>query len=415
VTERAPFVVREYEEVTVELSFAEQRALRALAGNRLVVLPGDSPGSWRVRAGSYVGTVAVAGVRILIKPKVTTANLFHLLEAGGEALDTGPEIFDYDVTGDLLPAFATFYARHLEATLGHGIVRAYCPVDERLVAIRGRIDVRAQLSNLGLPLPVACRFDDYSADITLNRVVKAAALRLIRLPGVTTATRRALLQLLGRLEEVGPASDVDLRAPTSFNRLNAHYRGVERLARLVLQGSSLIDATGAAGAAVFLLDMNKLFEEFVEARLGHYLDGRLRVVAQRPTMLDAAGHVRMLPDLVFEDRAGRVVYVADSKYKVTAGGYGRDSDYYQLLAYTTALQQPEGVLIYCRHDGTAPARWVDVPTAGKRLRTRAVRLDKTIACTEHELRALADEIAGWAETPGVRDDRLAIVGVRPER
>jgi len=28
---------------------------------------------------------------------------------------------------------------------------------------------------------------------------------------------------------------------------------------------------------------------------------------------------------------------ADTKYKITADGYGREADYYQILAYTAAL------------------------------------------------------------------------------
>ena len=40
--------------------------------------------------------------------------------------------------------------------------------------------------------------------------------------------------------------------------------------------------------------------------------------------------------------------MADIKYKLTDDtAAGRNADYYQLLAYTTALNLPEGVLIYC--------------------------------------------------------------------
>jgi hypothetical protein len=39
--------------------------------------------------------------------------------------------------------------------------------------------------------------------------------------------------------------------------------------------ASLIDAAGAAGAAVFLIDMNKAFEDFGASRLTRYLVGHL--------------------------------------------------------------------------------------------------------------------------------------------
>ena len=44
-------------------------------------------------------------------------------------------------------------------------------------------------------------------------------------------------------------------------------------------------------------------------------------------------------DLVFRDlREGQVRYVGYIRYKLTDSGRGRSSDYYQLLAYTTAAR-----------------------------------------------------------------------------
>jgi 5-methylcytosine-specific restriction enzyme subunit McrC len=240
------------------------------------------------------------------------------------------------------------------------------------------VNIAAQQRLAGLALPIECRYDEYTGDIALNRILKGALTRLLRLPYVTVSTRQALQALDGRLAE---AADVttpqDLRSETVFTRLNDHTRPAERLARLVLSGSSILDAVGTAGAAVFLVDMNKVFEEFVEARLRHYLAGSLVVLGQWPDRLDAAGAVRIRPDLVFESHSGATVYVADSKYKVTANGYGREADYYQLLAYTTALNLREGLLIYCQHDGSDPPREVEARNSGTRLRTSAVRLAGT--------------------------------------
>jgi hypothetical protein len=57
----------------------------------------------------------------------------------------------------------------------------------------------------GLPLPAECRFDEYTADILLNRILRGAAVRLLRLPGVTIPTRQALQRLAARLGEAGTA------------------------------------------------------------------------------------------------------------------------------------------------------------------------------------------------------------------
>jgi hypothetical protein len=78
--------------------------------------------------------------------------------------------------------------------------------------------------------------------------------------------------------------------------------------------------------------------------------------------------------------------------QITADGLGREEDYYQLLAYLAAFNQDEGLLIYCQHDGTAPAGEVVVRNLHKRLRTWAIRLDRSPQHIEQELAVLADHI-----------------------
>lgn len=389
-----PVVLDEYESTIVPLSVEEVAGLQALAGPRLSITAADAPGQWVIRATAHVGTVVFRTVRVLIRPKVSNANLFHLLEAGGDALGVRPEAFEYERTSDLVPSFATFFVRVVETALGRGVHRAYEERDEALFALRGRIAMAAQQRRLGLPLPAACRFDEYTADVALNRIIKAAAERLRRLRGVTSTTRAALGSILGRLEAVSPLCGSELRAPTVFNRLNMHYRSAERLARMVLQGSSLLDLVGDAEAGAFLVNMNALFEEFVEARLRGYLLGRLQVLGQATRWLDS-GHrvVRIVPDLVFTG-ADSVLYVGDAKYKLLVDEQGgRNTDYYQLLAYTTALDLREGVLVYCHDDGIAPQPIV-VEHAGTQLFVRGVRLDGTPAEVDGQPRDLADWLVG---------------------
>ena len=132
-----------------------------------------------------------------------------------------------------------------------------------------------------------------------------------------------------------------------FTRLNEHYRPALRLARLVLENLTLQDAFGEVSASSFMLDMNELFERFVTERLRRALRGRLAVKDQHRGHLDEARRVKIQPDLLFgPERSPR--FVADIKYKLTDNSAdGRNADLYQLLAYTTALDLPEGMLIYC--------------------------------------------------------------------
>jgi 5-methylcytosine-specific restriction enzyme subunit McrC len=391
--DRPVVVLSEYGEDEIKLTAAQERTLRHLAQRRLTILPGDSVDSWRVKASSYVGTIVTPDVRVLVKPKIEIANLFYLLEADGRPLDLRTAVFDYETTSDLIPSFATFFARHLEAALTRGIPRAYQESQERLAGIRGRVDLPAQLRLAGLPLPAECRFDEYTADIPLNRILRGALVRLLRLPGVTIPTRQALQRLAAQLGEAGLPKPSDLQARTTFTRLTEHCQPAEHLARMVLRGSSLLDAAGATGSAVFLVDMNKTFEEFVASRLTRYLAGQLLVHTQRSGHLDVGGYIKIRPDVIFERRPGVVAYIADSKYKTTDDGYGNEADYYQILAYASAFNVPEGMLVYCHHDGSAPPQNIRVRHLGTQLSTWPLRLDRTPSHIEQELRALAAHIA----------------------
>jgi 5-methylcytosine-specific restriction enzyme subunit McrC len=394
-----PIVLDEYESAVAHLSHEQVAGLRALIGTRLSITAADTEDDWVIKAGSYVGTVTLGPIRILVRPKVSNANLFHLLEAGGNALEVRPEAFEYGRSGDLAPSFATFFARVAEIALARGLPRSYDERAEDLVGVRGRVDIAAQQRRAGLPLPVACRFDEHTADVPLNRIVMSAAMRLRRLSGVTPSTRAALDSVLARMLEVSPLRSEDLRRPTIFTRLNNHYRSVERLARIVLQGSSLVDVVGDAEAGAFLVNMNKVFEEFVETRLRSFLAGRLEVAGQRQRWLDS-GHrvVPIIPDLTFQ-RGGRPVFVGDTKYKLLRDEQrGQNPDYYQLLAYATALNVDEGVLVYCHADGVAPQPIV-VEHVGTRLFVRGIRLDGTPAEVDDQLRDLAEWVAERCTDP----------------
>jgi 5-methylcytosine-specific restriction enzyme subunit McrC len=398
---RRSLTLSEYEERQVELTHVELQRLRAAAGDRVRFAPGDGRDRWIIRATQHVGTIVTEDVQLLVRPKVPVANLLHLLEADGRALEVGRGSFDYGVDPELVPAFATLYARRLEEALSSGVVRAYVTEEDRLLVPRGRIDIARQARTGWSALPVACRFDEYAVDTPLNRILLAAARRLMRMAGVAPSTRRALARAVDRLDGVGPLQRSDLERPTRFTRLDERFRATEALARLVLASASVRDDRGTVAASSFLLDMNVVFERFVSHRLARCMRAPLRVDLQHPLALDDDRHVQMRPDIILRD-GPQVVAVADAKYKITSDGLGRSTDYYQLLAYVTALALPAGLLIYCQADGDVPPRRVSVRHTGQVLESHALRLDGSIRAIEDGIEELAERLRSL----GVRQTRV---------
>ena len=381
----------EYGDVRVDLTAQQAARLSGADPRALTVQPTNEPGRFSLTAQNMVGTLVFDDLRILIRPKIRLENLFLLLEVGLPRKAWRQEAIDYATDADLLPSIVAFYARTLESTLARGLLRSYQPEEDRLVALRGRIDLVSQFQQAGLRLPVACRYDEYTPDILENRYVKAAAKLALRVPGIHAEDRRRLLRQVAALEDVsdGPVRADDLDR-LLFTRLNEHYRPALNLARLLLENLTLVDRSGNRTARSFLVDMNRLFEDFVTQRLRRALRGRLEVRDQVPAHLCVGRQVPIQPDLVFRNR-GTDVYVGDVKYKLTADANARTNDYYQLLAYTTALDLPEGVLIYCREIGGRPERMVTVRHAGKVLHTLAIDLSGPPA----SVNAAINEAADW--------------------
>ena len=66
------------------------------------------------------------------------------------------------------------------------------------------------------------------------------------------------------LENVSPAEFPPNDVPdVPFDRLNEHYRVVVGLSRLILRHSAFESGRGHVRASGFLMDMNKVFQEFV--------------------------------------------------------------------------------------------------------------------------------------------------------
>ncbi|MDE0369488.1 MAG: hypothetical protein OXI84_05025 [bacterium] len=384
-----------FEYDTVDVAFSERRARRldSEAGRYLSVSPHPDRGIWSVTAREHVGTLVVDDMRILIRPKIRLENLFLMLEVGLPKRAWRKEDYDYATNPDLLQSLVSFYARTLETTLARGLYRSYENRNEDLKAIRGRIDFGRQLSRARLPMPVACRYGEFTSDVIENRGLRAAIRRSLRVTGVQATDRRRLMRELVAMEEVSdtPVSGDDLQG-VHYTRLNDHYRPALGLARLLLDHLTLVDRRGGTTAASFMVNMNDLFERFVTERLRRALQGRLLVEDQTRDYLDIEKKVRIRPDLRFRDpRSGSVTYVGDIKYKLTEDAVARSADYYQLLAYTTALDLPEGVLIYCQADGGRPAREVTVRHAGKRLHVRSLNLRGSPSEVASEI----ENLAGW--------------------
>lgn len=322
-----------------------ERELERVLATKLIDVAPRSDGLYDLRPGSTVGTVVFPDLRLLIRPKVRLSNVFFLLSYGAGLTKWQDEPFPYEVD-DFFDAIAWLIEPEVRRAARSGVVRDYHEREEALPTLRGRVDVGAQIRyRQGQPVPLHCRYQEYGEDIALNRVLKAGLHRLLRVPSVD---RQVALELRHHHRLFAGVEDFDYppRAvpELSFSRLNDTWQPAARLAQLVLQADSVRDATGSVEAVSFTVNMNKLFERFVDRIVQEECLARgweLQAQASRP-LTDS---VMMAPDLIVR-RNGLDCAVGDAKYKRLELDGWPHADLYQLLAYCIALGLQQGLLIY---------------------------------------------------------------------
>ncbi len=343
--------LREQESTTVQLSPAELAQLLAAErqGRAKILSVGiQTAGAdvYQVRAGSVVGTLVWPDLAVLIRPKVEIANIFYLLGFRGGLVEWREGGFPYQDERDLLRAMAWLFDAELRQGLRHGIARGYVDREEALTTVRGRIAMARQIQiRQGLPLPLECAFQEYSEDITLNRVIKAALRRLRVLSNLDPAVALRLRRAEAAFSDVDDVEYPPANVPdVVINRLNQRWESALRLAQLILRAESLVDKFGRTRGLSFTVDMNKVFEKFVEEIVCEEAR-RADLQCNPQATVKLTDEVEMQPDLMIVAGAHRLA-VGDAKYVELEPDGWRHANLYQLLAYCVALGLPRGLLIY---------------------------------------------------------------------
>ncbi|KRF44614.1 hypothetical protein ASH01_11520 [Terrabacter sp. Soil811] len=348
----------------VEVEIADRVAVALRSSGLVTATPALSHGWWSIGPAGKVGVAQVAGVELWITPKVDIRRLLFLVGFATDHRIWRDEDLGLTEDSDLLSAIAAAFARQADKATQQGLLQGYRLEEDALPVLRGRLRSAEQLTRrYGLAVPVEVQFDEYGVDIPENQLLRGAAEVLLRVPGVKSMARKRLLRLVRSMADVTPARRGRVRSTWQPSRLNARYHLALRLAELILRGGSVEQQTGASMVNGFMLDMAKVFEDFLTVALGDALtayDGHCN--AQDRWHLDEADEITMRPDLVWYRRSGEVGAVVDAKYKAEKPSGFPYADLYQMLAYCTALGLPRGHLVYAK--GNEPAATFVVRNAG---------------------------------------------------
>jgi 5-methylcytosine-specific restriction enzyme subunit McrC len=381
---------------TLPLSMALGRAVAA-SGVVAAAPDSDVPGRWRVKAGGKVGAVTVTAANgetavLRITPKVPIRRLLFLLGYALDAKGWRDDEVSLDADLELLPAFARLFERQADRALRQGLLQGYRTTEETSLVMRGRLREADQIRRHHGEFPaVEIVHDEYTTDIPENQLLRTAAERLLRLPGVPRELRGRLLRLRVRLADVTPIGRGQKTPEWRPSRLNIRYQPAVRLAELVLRGASVEHRPGGSAVSGFLFDMAHVFEDFVTIALREaFGEHGGHCVLQAPDHLDEGHAIRIVPDFVHYNDAGTPQAVADAKYKAEKSHGFPDADLYQMLAYCTALHLPDGHLIYAK--GNAPHAAHHVRHTEITIHQHTLELDQSPSSLLADVRTLAGRL-----------------------
>jgi len=301
--------------------------------------------SIEIESNSYVGVVKLNNFQIIISPKITNFNLAKMIAFAYdlESIEILNELNELATDkANISDIISLIFLKETENIFYQGLRKRYQEKEEDIASCRGKINFNKLAKNSSSSVTLPCRYQELTVDIEENQII-LAALRLLLANTNNRKLKKKLNILFSKIKievSLKPLSyQLLTKGLNNSDRLNNNYKNLFRLVELLLRkedfnllGEQDNDFPG------FLLDMNLLFERFLKKYFKSKLSPGVKVEAQKSLKnkfrSDKLSY-NLIPDYqFFED--GKLVRIADAKYKNYEQKKVSVSDLYQLTAYALA-------------------------------------------------------------------------------
>ncbi|MEG5028403.1 restriction endonuclease [Microcoleus sp. AT8-B1] len=329
---------------------------------------------WKLTSKGRVGNIPITPeFHIAIRPKVPINNLFGMLDYAYNLKIKFPQgSIQCQSLQETYERLANILAQKIIERCRKGLYRDYLSKTERLAYIRGRVDLRSALQK-PWDVKLKCHYNEQTGDIEDNQIL-AWTLFIIGRSGfcresVSSTVRKAFHALQGfvTLKPFKSEACID----RNYHRLNQDYQLLHALCRFFLDNTGPSHETGDREMLPFLIDMAKLYEQFVAEWLKANTPKGFEVESQYPVKHDKDYFDEI--DLIIRDiETNEILYVLDTKYKAP-NRVGRD-DRNQIVAYANALNCQNAILVYPQDLTTR----LDIKHGAIRVRSLTFSLDSDL-------------------------------------
>lgn len=224
----------------------------------------------------------------------------------------------------------------IDKYLKKGLIGSYEKDEFISPVIKGRVDIRTFFQPV-LPVRFRCFFSKYSQDNTINRILKYSLLLIYSDPHFAILKKR-VRKILSSFTHVSSIAE-KLPEHITFNSVNHRAKYAVNLAQLFIKRFALSNTIGEHQIKTFLLDMNRLYENFIFSCFKRIYKNSVHYQWTSKSFLSDSSnkeYIKLRPDIAYFDRK-ELIFI-DTKWKLFKN-FPSVSDVYQMAAYLTAYKE----------------------------------------------------------------------------
>jgi 5-methylcytosine-specific restriction enzyme subunit McrC len=247
-----------------------------------------------------------------------------------------------------LDIYSIVLVNWVEFLIKKGLYRSYLLQEELIPGIKGKYLIEKNLIQKG---KFWCNFDEISFNTIENIIIKSTLIQLIQTPLSDEVKQRILtvIRLFSSIDHQRLTKEL-FQQPI-YHRLNYHYKTIIDLCYLIYRNLRLTDDTGINPFSGYLVNMNRLFQDFIlKSLISLFPSEKIspsRKLSWAIPLKNSENLPVLEPDILIEGK-----YVIDAKYynsPINDRNKFHSEHLYQLITYMQSYNL-NGMLVYPEND-----------------------------------------------------------------